>query len=148
MMRRLATFARLRPDQRRLVVHALWCLGVCRVRLSFQNLDRVRAWSRVSGAAGETPRLLAWAVETAARAFPGTTCLVRSFTLQRLLSLNGHPSELTIGVTKTGERLEGHAWLSYDGRILMNGAIEGKYSLLTSFPAAADMGTDRSGRVE
>ncbi len=42
-------------------------------------------------------------------------CLPRSLTLWWLLRRQGIASELRIGVSKTGERMEAHAWVEKDG---------------------------------
>ena len=44
-------------------------------------------------------------------------CLLRSLLLHRFLRLEGHDSELSIGVSRTAEDgLEAHAWVSLQGR--------------------------------
>ena len=54
-----------------------------------------------------------------------TACLVRALTLQRLLAHNGHPSELRIGVARSGETLQAHAWLMDNtGQTLVGGGLE------------------------
>jgi hypothetical protein len=45
-------------------------------------------------------------------------CLQRSFMLWWLLRLRGIDSQLRIGVRKSSQRFEAHAWLEYDGVVL------------------------------
>jgi hypothetical protein len=62
-----------------------------------------------------------WAslVETALRWAPSSaTCLHRSLTLWWLLRRRGIDGELRIGVRKTSDQLEAHAWVEYQGVVL------------------------------
>jgi hypothetical protein len=54
-------------------------------------------------------------------------CLPRALALQKLLALHGHESELKIGVAKSGELLEAHAWLIWDGQIIIGGESASLY---------------------
>ena len=45
-------------------------------------------------------------------------CLERSLVLWALLRRRGIDSDLRIGARKHGERLEGHAWVEWDGVVL------------------------------
>jgi hypothetical protein len=46
------------------------------------------------------------------------TCLVESLTLWYLLQKQNVPANLRIGVRKSSERFEAHAWVEYDGDAL------------------------------
>lgn len=46
------------------------------------------------------------------------TCLRQALVLWFLLRRRGMPAELRIGVRKTAEGLEAHAWVESDGRVL------------------------------
>ncbi len=67
---------------------------------------------------------VAWSVRAVAGRMPGATCLVQALALQRLLSRAGHVSALEVGVAKSGRRLEAHAWLRYEGSVLIGGSAE------------------------
>ena len=55
-------------------------------------------------------------VAAAARHSPfPSTCLERSLALWWLLARRGVAAQLRIGVRKTGEKFEAHAWVEYDG---------------------------------
>ena len=45
----------------------------------------------------------------------GGMCLARSLTLWTLLRRRGIETELRVGYRKRDEKIEGHAWLEYDG---------------------------------
>ena len=75
------------------------------------------------------------AIETATRSMPGATCLSPALVLQRLLSMNGHASELRIGVEKSDDGLRVHAWLTQGNRILIGGSQIEELEVLASSPA-------------
>ena len=61
------------------------------------------------------------------------TCLRRSLVLQRLLGQQGIAADLQIGVRKTEEKLDAHAWLEYHGQPLGESeSIIEHYSPLTA----------------
>jgi hypothetical protein len=45
----------------------------------------------------------------------GGMCLARSLTLWTLLRRRGVEAELRVGYRKRDEKIEGHAWLEYEG---------------------------------
>jgi Transglutaminase-like superfamily len=51
----------------------------------------------------------------ARHSFFAATCLERSLVLWWLLARRGIASQLRIGVRKTGDKFEAHAWVEYDG---------------------------------
>jgi hypothetical protein len=72
------------------------------------------------------PRIL-WAVQAAARRLPGgRTCLVEALSADVMLRRRGYLPSLHLGVRKQNdgvERLDGHAWLVFDNRVIV-GAVE------------------------
>ena len=55
-------------------------------------------------------------VDIAARNQPGpATCLPRAFVLHRFLSQAGCPAQMHVGVRRSGEALDGHAWVTVGG---------------------------------
>jgi len=63
---------------------------------------------------------LSWLVEVAGRCAPvRATCLKNTLVLSWLLGRRGIPTELQIGVSRGEGRLKAHAWLDYDGQILL-----------------------------
>jgi len=75
---------------------------------------------------------IGWIVGVSDRFFPGSGgCLTRAMTAKLLLALEGHPSQLQIGVARDENgRLEGHAWLNCDGNILFAGRDSGRFILM------------------
>ncbi len=79
-----------------------------------------RPSNQVAGASHSTPtpawRAIVRGVDIAARNQPRpATCLPRALVLHRLLSQAGCPSELNVGVRRSGEALDGHAWVTVAG---------------------------------
>lgn len=72
-----------------------------------------------------------WAVETASRHVPGTTCLTKSLAGQVLLGRNGYDSVLRIGIARGEDGLTAHSWLEHRGEVVVgNAADRSEYTLL------------------
>ena len=63
-------------------------------------------------------RLLLWRIF--GRLLFRTRCYKRSLVLFRLLRLHGHDARAVIGIDREGPGLVAHAWLTVDGRRLMD----------------------------
>ncbi len=133
-MRRVRRFLRLPPAERRLLLAAVWLLTLVRVALwavPFRQLyDRLQARARPGAGPTIPAERVIWAVIAADRFVPRSTCLVRALAGQVLLARCGHASELRLGVTGGRAAFEAHAWLEHDGRVLLGGPIEGRYTPL------------------
>lgn len=71
------------------------------------------------------PRAVAETVEAVAGRLPiWTTCLVQALACEALLERAGVETDLRIGVTKSGDALEAHAWLVHRGEVLVGGTHE------------------------
>ena len=120
MIRRLA---RLSTAERALLVRAAVNLVSARIALSLVGFRRTRRLfaMRPSPHTSEwSPHRVAWAVQAVSRVVPGSTCLVRSLTLERLLRSDGHPARLRLGVAHAAAaRLAAHAWVESDGAVLL-----------------------------
>jgi hypothetical protein len=151
----LRRFLTLAPDERRLLVRAAFLLGVVQVglgRMPFPLLRRLVTAGRRSvrrPAAGGRALVdqVVWAVTAASGRVPGrSTCLTRALTVQAMLARRGYPSRLQVGVTR-GEQgvLEGHAWVEYDGRIVIGGTASDveHFTRLAAF----DIGTGFGSRM-
>ena len=69
----------------------------------------------------------------------GGTCLVRSLTLWAMLLRRGISTDLRVGMRKTDGKIEGHAWLEYQGEPLNeDSAVIATYSVLAG-PASFDL---------
>jgi hypothetical protein len=60
------------------------------------------------------------AIRVMSRYVPFTTCLTQALALRRLLARHGRVSVLNLGVRNpSGGRLQAHAWLEADGRVIL-----------------------------
>jgi hypothetical protein len=78
---------------------------------------------------------IAWLVEIAGRClWPRPGCLAKAFVATSLLERRGRAAQLVVGVVKTGDRLEGHAWVECDGAAV--GVHPGRrgYAVLARIP--------------
>ncbi|HLW78558.1 MAG TPA: lasso peptide biosynthesis B2 protein [Terriglobia bacterium] len=103
-------------------------IAVKRLIAILQRRDRARRGFSPSASpsrAPVTPDRLAYLVELAARVYPfGATCLKKALVLYALLQRRGVDVKLIIGATKTDRKLDAHAWLEHDGRVLIGGPAE------------------------
>ena len=74
---------------------------------------------------------IVWAVRSAARFVPGSSCLVQAFAAQTLLVRHGYRPLLTIGVAKNEcNQFEAHAWVVCESEVLLGGQQMGNYTAL------------------
>jgi hypothetical protein len=59
------------------------------------------------------------ALDVAARFLPGATCLVKAQAGSAMLNRFGYAAEIKIGVLKESSDLKAHAWLEYQGRVVL-----------------------------
>ncbi|MDP1749961.1 MAG: lasso peptide biosynthesis B2 protein [Reyranella sp.] len=134
-MRRLAAFFTLPWSDRRLLIEAFATLGFVRVVLHVWTIERLRRWAgRLERGSKPVDRIV-WAVRTASRRTPGTTCLGSALALQRLLSAEGYVSELHIGVARQQPGLVAHAWVVHEGQVLIGDEEQATYTQLTNWRA-------------
>ncbi|MGO9170890.1 MAG: lasso peptide biosynthesis B2 protein [Rhodomicrobium sp.] len=127
-------------------VRAWFTLAECRLRLACQTFGAVRGWAARQGRGTARAKTLAWSVEAAAKRQRGATCLVKALALQRLLSRNGHQSELRIGVGKADGTFRAHAWLVSDRVTLIGGREEDDFKLLAAWPTSSERSADKGTR--
>jgi hypothetical protein len=139
-MRRVAAFLALPSGDRILLLEAFATLAAVRLALHLTAADRLRSWAaRVKPGTRSVDRI-SWAVRVASRQLSGTTCLGSALTLQRLLSTQGHVSELHIGVAKQDQVFAAHAWIVCEGRILMGDDEHDGYTRLVTWKSAESSG--------
>jgi hypothetical protein len=145
-MRLLRSFLALTPLERRVLVKATLLLTLIKLglgRLPFTLLRRLVAADVATGTRREHEphfaEVVAWAVAAANQRVPGRgTCLTQAMAAQALLSWNGYPSRLQVGVARgAGGQVEGHAWVEYEGRIVVGGTKSevSRYTPLAAFDA-------------
>lgn len=141
----LSRFLRLPNWEKRLLLRAIFTLGVARVTLKLLPFARVRRLLTPRRGAMKHPHIapinVRWAIKHAERVIPDATCLPQAVTAEALLTRAGHPVLLRIGVTKREEgRFEAHAWAESGGRIVIGDLPDGlgEFSHLPPLPGAWD----------
>lgn len=130
-----ARIARLKPKDAALLAATAGLLIQARLRLRVQKFESIVAWASRTGGGTEPVERLSWAMRAMSRRLPAFTCLAQALALQRLLSANGHRSELRIGVDRRNSDFSAHAWLVRDGVVLIGGDDCDRYRLLGAWPA-------------
>ena len=144
-MGRLRRLAGLPGKEQRLLLAAAVLLAAVRLglwALPFNALLRATGASRLPSAVGRgrPPAIdrIVWAVATASRCVPGSTCLVRALGARTLLSRYGYSSKLRLGVARRPDgAFEAHAWLEHDTRVLIGGPVDDRYARLPSLEGRA-----------
>lgn len=134
-MRRAAAFFALPRSDRRLLIEAFATLVLVRIALHVWNIERLRRWAGHLERGAKPVDRIVWAVRTASRWTPGTTCLTSALALQRLLSAEGYVSELHIGVARQQPGLVAHAWIVHEGQVLIGDEEQAAYTPLTNWRA-------------
>jgi hypothetical protein len=76
---------------------------------------------------------IVWAVTVASRCVPRATCLTQAMATQLWLARRGYQATLHIGVARSqGGRLEGHAWVESEGKVVIGGLVLEHYAVLVS----------------
>ena len=149
-MSRLGKFRRLPPAERRLLISAVLLLWAVRLGLWLLPLRTLRRLvtrfqghpPRLPATGSEASRLsierIAWAVAQASRSVPRATCLTQAFAAQILLTRQGYPASLRIGVAKgEGGQFQAHAWVETQGRVVLGGP---QFARFTPLPALSEGG--------
>jgi hypothetical protein len=128
----LRKFLRLSPADRWLLVKSAFWLGLVVLGLRavpFRTLRRGLAKvahrpTPLNQIGRPEAGRLAWAVALASRYVPAASCLPQALVTHLLLTRQGYPAHLYIGVAKDElGQLQAHAWIESQGRILI-GAVE------------------------
>ncbi len=151
--RRLATAAALPGAERWLALRAIAWLALARLALrsgGFARARRLIAGAPPLRAPGAVDAgMVSRAVERAARALPGSTCLHQAIVAARLLRTAGLPAEMTIGVarpamaglrTGAGDEpivpLDAHAWTRSAGYVVVGNGDLSRFTELATFVVA------------
>ncbi len=108
---------------------SLSLLWLVRAALWLRPLPKVQALCARFGAARKPPTTVpvttsqvVQSVELASLFVPRATCLVKALVAQVRLARLGCAAELRIGVRRSAEgKIEAHAWLESDGRVIYGG---------------------------
>ena len=130
---------RLSPRERSFLIRS-WCAVLCiDIALRCLPFTRIASFCRRLRATGNdrnAPSLppvthLAWLVNVAGRYSPlGTSCLKEALALSWLMSRRGAATTLRIGVTRHHGKLNAHAWLEQNGRVILGEADADAYAPL------------------
>lgn len=128
---RLWDIRRMSANERALLMQALFFVLVIRLGLSVFAFHSVRRLTRrlnrqntsrlrINGRSAEH---VARAVTRASRIVPRATCLTQALAMQAMLGGQGCPSALHLVVRRaSGARLEAHALVEAEGRIVLGGS--------------------------
>ena len=87
------------------------------------------------------PERAAYCVEVASRFYPfRPTCLKKALVLCWLLRRKGFDVQVQIGAARDRGRLDAHAWVEHQGRIILGAPAPGRYATLCA-PSSAGMST-------
>jgi|SRR5215208_5446867 len=138
-MNRLRKFLHLTPSDRRLLFRTVLLLGAIRLGLrllAFRTLQRIVIQLAQTPTDPQLARRasvdrLVWAVTVASQYVPKATCLTQALAAQILLGRHAYPTQLRVGVARGEEgRLEAHAWLENQGKVIVGGGELSRYTLL------------------
>ena len=133
-MQALKRFLHLSKQERLLVFQAVFAMYLIRLSLALFSLRTVhRLAVNITWRCDESLSAdrIVWAVRSAARFVPGSTCLVQALAAQALLMRYGYRTLLTIGVAKNeNNRLGAHAWVTCEDEVLIGGHEAANYTAL------------------
>lgn len=92
-----------------------------------------------------TAERVIWAARAASRRVPFVTCLSSALALQRLLAHNGHDCDLHIGVARDAGAFIAHAWIEFEGRVVLGEDDRQDYVRLLAW-SAPGAGAPTAGR--
>jgi hypothetical protein len=123
MTTNIETLRHLPQRDRRMVLRTLALLWRVQFSLWFSPAFALESYHRVivnRASVHHAPIYqLLWAVQTASRFLPKATTLTEALAGKVLLARYGYDSKLHVGVLKAGEALEGHAWLTQGGDVVL-----------------------------
>lgn len=82
-------------------------------------------------------------IETASGFVPGATCLVKALAARVLLARHGYRTECRLGVARHSktDKIYAHAWLEYQGAVVMGGEVS-QYQALPLWGPAIKEGNE------
>lgn len=133
-MQRLKRFRHLSRQERALVFQAILAMLVVRLSLTWLSLRAVQRLAvsiRWRSSEALSAHRIVWAVRSAARFVPRSTCLVQALAAQGLLIRHGYRPCLTIGVRKNEcEGFGAHAWVTCEDEVVIGGQETGNFTAL------------------
>ena len=133
-MQALKRFLHLCKHERLLIFQAVLAMYLIRLSLALFSLQTIhRLAVKITWRCDESlgADRIVWAVRSAARFVPGSTCLVQAFAAQSLLVRHGYRPLLMIGVAKNEcNQFGAHSWVVCENEVLIGGQQMGNYTRL------------------
>jgi hypothetical protein len=117
-------------------------LIVARLAVRFIPPARIFAWvnrppRHIRRFAAEEISWISWAVESlAARPWTRALCLPRALAAQAMLRRRGIAGRLCLGVRRTAEQLDAHAWVEIGGNTVVGGDAADRFTRIAEFGGA------------
>jgi Transglutaminase-like superfamily len=147
-MRGLKRFVVLPRADQFLLLRAMFVVATIRIGLWLLPFRVMRSFVLKKAAKpGEVMPLnqLLWAVKSVSRYLPGSTCLTQALAAQVLLAQSGYQSMVEIGVAKSAQCFEAHAWLVCGNQVVLGGPSVDRYTSLLAWPEKQGLIEVRSG---
>jgi hypothetical protein len=130
-VRTLRSWSELPAAERSAFVWSVLLLGAFRLELlvlPFRSARATAMWlARHRGSGSLNVTRSGEIVESAARRFPGTTCLPIALAGYVLLGRTGSVPVMRMGVSKEPDGLEAHAWVEVDGSVVVGAAERARF---------------------
>jgi hypothetical protein len=98
------------------------------------------------GRAPNNPERAGYCVELVSRLHPlRPTCLKKALVLFALLARRGVKARVILGTAKSDGKLDAHAWIEHEGRVVLGGPARERYSTLCHLDGDWLLVTDREG---
>jgi hypothetical protein len=119
-----------------LVIHAVGWFAVVEFGLRVLKLKTLlailqsdrRADREGSNRAPAKPERVGYCVELASRLHPlRPTCLKKALVLFAMLARRGVKAQVIVGAAKTDGKLDAHAWIEHEGRVVLGGPATERY---------------------
>ncbi len=125
-MLRLKRFLRLPVKEQWLLVESSFLLAAATLAVAILPFSIMQKWTKRKLVPRDqkifSPDQLRWAISTAGRIVPGSTCFAEALAAQWLLPRCGYQVVMRIGVCKreNGE-FYAHAWVESEGKVVAGG---------------------------
>ncbi len=143
MIKEVLKFLNLTSEERRLLIKATFWVAALRLALWLLPYGWLRNFMAKNGKVPEGSRQgsqdriepVTRSVRAAGRYVPRATCLIQALAAPGLLRREGLATNLRLGVAKNRDHnFLAHAWLEYEGRIILGESQEENYTPLEGIP--------------
>lgn len=134
-MRRLGKALRLSSKDHLLLIEAASVVAAVRVGLwllPFRVLNRITTgWAKERRATYQADAArVGWSIRNASRCIPAASCLTQALAAKVLLGRRGIEAKVHIGVSRSNDQFEAHAWVTSAGHIVVGGRGAEKFTPL------------------